>query len=408
MNQGGEWTEANADGIRIRYLDVGAVATLRGRRLRRGAAHRPNVVGLWPEEWRTLLRDWLQDGTDRRKWSTLVKVAGHTRAALAHQVLEALVGAGLVELEERRERGTWSPMWIAFLESNDVRVRVGLPDQNAAFLEWNTLASRPISDVRLHAARELLTGLPPARRARLMKLLLALDEWGAEQRFGTRRDFAYAATGDTKGVSSGDFEWIGEHIDLEAFGIHDHTPALWLRAPLILRGSDLGVLDLRGIKDCIGLTPSTIEEIGEAEGRIGEWRVVENRTSFEHAARRYGKNDAVVWIPGFPPTWWLRTMSRLVAVAKAPAKIACDPDPAGVHIALQVATVWTESGLAWEPWGMDRETLTRLEHRKKLSEADWKLLASVPAERLPVAMRTLVEWMSDNEEKGEQEGIGVL
>lgn len=408
MNQGDEWTETDADGVRIRYLDVGAVATLRGRRLRRGAAHRPEVVGLWPEEWRILLRDWLQDGTDRRKWTTLVKVAGHTRAALAHQVLDTLLGAGLVELEERRERGTWSPMWIVFLGSSDLRVRVGLPDQNAALVEWNGLASRPISDARLHEAREVLTSFPPARGVRLMKLLLALDEWGSAQRFGTRRDFAYAAAGDTKGVSTGDFEWISKHVGLEAFGIHDHTPALWLRAPLVLRGPELGVIDLRGIKDCIGLTPSTIEEIREAEGRIGGWRVVENRTSFEHAARRYGADDAVVWIPGFPPTWWLQTMSQLVAVARAPAKIACDPDPAGIRIALQVAVIWKASGLAWEPWGMDGETLARLQYRKKLSEIDRKLLTSVPWETLPTAMQSLVKWMSDNEEKGEQEGISVL
>lgn len=408
MNQREEWTEADADGVRTRYLDVGALATLRGRRLRRSAARRPEVIGLWPEQWRILLKDWLQDGTDQRKWTTVVKVAGHSRASLAHQLLEALLGAGLVEIEERRERGTWSPVWIEFLDSNDLRVRVGLPDQNAALMEWNALASQPISDARLHEAREHLTELSPARGVRLMKLLFALDEWAATQRFGTRRDFAYTATGDTKGVRSVDFEWIGEYVDLETFGIYDHTPALWLRAPLILRGPQLGVIDLRGIKDCIGLTPSTIEGISEAEGRIGSWRVVENRTTFEHAARQHGKDDAVVWIPGFPPTWWLRTMSQLVAVARAPAKIACDPDPAGIHIALQVAVVWKGPGLAWEPWGMDGKTLSRLQHRRKLSAIDRKLLASVPSETLPTGMRRLVEWISDNDEKGEQEGISAL
>jgi len=408
VNEPQEWKDADADGVRVRYLDVGAVATLRGRRLRRGAVSRHEVMGLWPAEWRTLLRDWLHNGTDRRKWTTLLKVAGHARSALAHQVLDGLVGAGLVEVEERRDKGTWNPMWVSFLDSNDVRVRVGLPDRDADVVQWNTLAAKSVSDARLHTARDLLDDLGTARAVRLVRLLLALDEWGATQRFGTRRDFAYAATGDTKGVGRGDFDWLGEHVDLEAFQIHDHTPALWLRAPLVLRGPELGILDLRGIKDCIGLTPSTIGQIREVEGRVGAWRVVENRTSFEHAARRHGHDDAVVWIPGFPPTWWLDTMSQLVAVAPVAAKIACDPDPAGVHIALQIAAVWTALDLAWEPWAMDGETLARLRHRKKLSDADRKLLSSVPLNDLPTALRTLVDWISHNQEKGEQEGVSVL
>lgn len=407
MNHPAYWTDADPNGVRVRYLDVGAVTTLRGRRLRRGAVARHEAVGLWPAQWRELLKNWLQDGTDRRKWTTLLKFAGHSRAALAPQVLGALVGAGLVEVEERREKGAWKAVWIRFLDPDSLRVRIGLPDRNADLIEWKSLATRVISDTRLHEARDLLAGVGPARAVRLMKLLLALDEWSSSQRFGTRRDFAYAATGYTKGISTGDFEWLSQHVDLETFGIHDHTPALWLRAPLVLRGPELGALDLRGIRDCIGLTPSTIEQIREAEGRIGGWRVIENRTSFERAARRYGAADAVVWIPGFPPTWWLHTMSQLVAVAPGPAKIACDPDPAGIHIALQIAALWKEAGLDWEPWEMDGDTLARLPHRTKLSEADRSLLASVRIEDLPLPMRSLFDWISENQEKGEQEGARI-
>jgi hypothetical protein len=255
----------------------------------------------------------------------------------------------------------------------------------------------------LQAAIEALSDLPTSTALVRLELLRALDRWVAEQRFGTRRDFALYARDGTKAISEAEWNWLEAQLDLSGFGIERHTPALWLRAPLLLHTAG-GVLDIQAVPDCIGLTPATLFTLTRIEGTIAHWRIVENRTSFERVARQSGTQDAVLWLPGFPPSWWLEAAQRLVALCPAPAIIACDPDPAGIEIALNAATVWESAGLVWQPWGMCEETLKTLPARQSLNDNDRHRLHRLLQADLSPALREFAGWMLAHNLKGEQEG----
>jgi hypothetical protein len=133
--------------------------------------------------------------------------------------------------------------------------------------------------------------------------------------------------------------------------------------------------------------------------------VVENRTSFERAARLSGAEDAVLWVPGFAPSWWLQCVTHLLALRPAPALIACDPDPAGIEIALQAGRLWEEVRLAWDPWCMDVQTLAALPSTRPLEESDRERLQRLRQRSVPADLGELAEWMLAHNRMGEQEGV---
>jgi hypothetical protein len=95
----------------------------------------------------------------------------------------------------------------------------------------------------------------------------------------------------------------------------------------------------------------------------------------------------------------------LLDLAPAPAHIACDPDPAGIAIALKAAELWHERGIAWQPWKMTASDLAALRARKPLTEGDKLQLSSMnQGILLPTPLTELLEWMLEHGEKGEQEG----
>jgi hypothetical protein len=122
-------------------------------------------------------------------------------------------------------------------------------------------------------------------------------------------------------------------------------------------------------------------------------------------ARHKEKSDGVFWVPGFAPTWWKKAVSLIIHLCPAPALIACDPDPAGIDICLDVGELWSTSSLAWEPWKMDTATLVSLPRKKALSEDDRSRVQRILARPLPDMLRELSLLMLENGEKGEQEGI---
>ncbi|MDN5752267.1 MAG: hypothetical protein L0H15_03165 [Nitrosospira sp.] len=397
------WASPDALGICTRDLDVGAKSTLRGRRLRRAFPDTLHTLGGWPTEWRELLIGWIRASSPKRKWDTLLSTAGSRRVHLAHELLDALLRAGWVEVEERRQSGRWLPLWVNFLELSTLRYHLGLADKDALAELFCAEAVRSLQDVRLVSAQQSLSAASPQSALRRLALLRALDVWLTSQRFGTRRDFSLFARGTTKAISTAEWEWLEHHVDLVELGIERHSPALWLRAPVLLSRGNLS-LDLRLIDDCIALTPGTLDSLTRIEGRIGCWRLLENRTSFERAARRYGDNDFVVWLPGFAPSWWRQSVAQLLTLCPASALIACDPDPAGIEIALQAAEIWDEAGLSWQPWGMDVETLSGLPHCQSLSPNDEEQLQRLLQQPLPASLQALADWMRIHAKKGEQEG----
>ncbi|WP_305047176.1 hypothetical protein [Geoalkalibacter sp.] len=405
--EGAGWSAPDGEGVRTLTLDVGAKSTLRGKRRRRAQEPRLASLGLWPAAWRDLLRDWLRQGGSRRKWLSLLQSAGGERASDALQLLDALLKTGLVEVEEQRSAGRWQAQWVEFLDLEATREALGLPHRERLRERCQALGEALPGHPLLHPLHASLLQIPAERALRRYELLSALDVWLAEERSGTRRDFALFARGDTKEVSAAEWNWLADFLDLEACGISRHTPALWLRAPLVLHCVE-GALDLRCVPDAIALTPATLARLKSGGGILGNWRVVENRTLFERVARHWGERDGVLWVPGFAPSWWRQAVAALLAVCPAPALVACDPDPAGIEIALQVGRLWEQHNLPWGPWLMTANNLAGLRSRKALTDHDRERLARLVGQPLPVDLRDLVAWMDERGEKGEQEGIADL
>ncbi|EIT71360.1 MULTISPECIES: hypothetical protein [Hydrocarboniphaga] len=392
-----DWSSADARGIRTRAIDVGAKSTLRGKRQRRVDALDPEACAAWPEDWRTLAREWLADSASRQ-WKTLLGIAGPTRAAMAPELLDALLVAGWLTLDEKREDGRWVAVRAEFRELERLRERLGLPNRDRLAERHRGLLDRRFDDAALDAAAQALIETAPALAIRRHSLLGKLADWSADRRSGTRRDFALFAAGDTKGIADADWNWLAASLSLAEFGIEAHTPLLLMRAPLAIAA----------VPDFIGLTPETIAAGIGSPARIPRWRLVENRTSFERAARRYGAEDGVIWLPGYPPGWWMKAVAQLLEQHPAPALIACDPDPAGIEIALSAAAPWESAGLDWQPWQMEPAVLNRLPTAKPLAEADRVLLSRLLGRPLPTTLRALAEAMRERGIKGEQEGLGEL
>lgn len=394
--------ETDAHGIVSVYLDVGAKVTLKGRRKRHHPGS-PTPLDTLPEAWRALLVRWIKGG-ERRKWETLLKEAGPPQIETAHALLDWLLRGAWTNVEEIRELSRWKPLWIEFREHATLCRALGLADSDEAARSWHEIKNHPFNDAALTAAAQTLDAFPPARALARHGLLTALELWREDNRRGTRRDFAQAARGDTKGISAGEWDWLEGRLDLPGWGVERHTPLLLLRAPLALNTPD-GAIDLAAAPDFIALSADTIAATLSIQGVIGCWRLVENRTSFERTARKYGGDDAVVWLPGFAPTWWKNTLTVLLHLAPAPALIACDPDPAGIEIALDAGAIWQAAELGWQPWKMSAGDLAGLPRRKPLTERDRQRLATLVTVPLPAPLPSLAEWMRDHDEKGEQEGF---
>jgi hypothetical protein len=112
------------------------------------------------------------------------------------------------------------------------------------------------------------------------------------------------------------------------------------------------------------------------------WHVVENLSSFERVARSCAADEGALWLPGYPPSWWQQAVATLLRHLPAPARIACDPDPDGIAIALQAGGLWSAAGLPWQPWRMGPAELLGLPiHRPSTSATASCWPASAPARR---------------------------
>ncbi|KAF1719050.1 DUF2399 domain-containing protein [Pseudoxanthomonas wuyuanensis] len=326
---------------------------------------------------------------------------------IARALLEALLIGGWVVLDEQRKpRMDWQPLLLQWTDQERLAALLGLPDVQALRAQTVQLQECGFDDNRLPALADSLEGRPPALVLKRMRLLHALDRWLREGRHGTRREFALFARDDTKDVSVGEWQWLDEALGLEALGVGGHTPGLWLRAPLQLRLPG-GVLDVAAVPDLMALSPATLQAVAGASGRLQCWRVVENRTSFEQAAAAHGAEDGVLWVPGFAPRWWQRAVTQLLRAAPAQLLVACDPDPAGIRIALSVAQIWETQGLEWQPWRMNATDLLALRARKPLGAYDHAELMRLRELPLPPALAALADALLQHGFKGEQEGMDL-
>jgi hypothetical protein len=245
--------------------------------------------------------------------------------------------------------------------------------------------------------------MPASRAVNRGALVQSLLAWAADARVGTYRDFSLYARAATKEISKTEWDWLDAHFDLAEFNIEQHTPLLLISADLSLQAV-LGEIQLQAYPDFAALTPITIKNIKSASGVITTWILVENRTSFERVARNRQANEGVIWLPGYPPTWWKEAVTHLIKLAPAPARIACDPDPAGIAIALSAIALWCAAGQTAVVWKMGVDELKNLSSKKSLSDFDQQQLAGLVKQDLPVELRVLAEYMLLSQQKGEQEG----
>ncbi len=395
------------DSIQIEPLDARALCKRR-KRFRLESASGLNSAShleLMPVEWRELLTRWVKRG-GKSRWETLLKDAGTANLSFAEALREWLLRQGWAIVIEERKHGDWWPQSLELRNLSLLRTTLGISDKEADAQRWQAFREvlHALCDDNLAPALLALDELPVHRALARYDLIAALQRWQDAQQSGTRRDFALSARDDTKGLSESEWNWLEQTLDLAEFRIERHTPLLLLSAPLIL-ATPHGQLDLSSCADFAALTPATIQTITSASGTISRWQLVENRTSFERVARQREHDVGVIWLPGFPPGWWRNAVGQLLDLAPAPAYIACDPDPAGIAIALKAAALWHERGIAWQPWKMSATDLAALRVRKPLVEADrFQLTALSQKNVLPMQLAELAEWMLEHGEKGEQEG----
>ena len=303
---------------------------------------------------------------------------------------------------EKRVGSRWETTWLEFPRLDALREMFQLPDPEQLASDWASASAYRFDAADIAAAHTALASLPLARRLQRFSLLKSLDLWRDEERQGTRRDFSLLARRDSKGVTAAEWNWLAAAVDLERSGIFEHTPHLLVAGPIRL-DTGSGIIDLNASADWAALTPETIATAQRCDGRPGVWRLIENRTSFERRARQRTPHMAVVWLPGFPPGWWQESMRHLLVGAPAPAEIACDPDPAGIAIALQAAKLWEAASLPWLPFAMHRDDLLAAPQRKPLTEHDRQQLAQLLSRTLPPVLRQLAATLLELGEKAEQE-----
>lgn len=399
-----DWSAPDEAGICTQRLDVGAKSTLRGKRRRRSLVLQEQPLKLWLATRKLLLKEWLKGTSATRRWSALLKIAGSNRVNEANALLQALLETGWIQVEEWRNRGRWDVSQVEFLALEPLREQLGLKNREKLAAAHQKLNNAQFSDGQLEGLRQDLAAMPPERALKRHELLLALDAWQEQEYFGSRRDFSQFARGNTKAISGSEWRWLSDAIDLEEWRIGRHTATLYLRASFTLHFA-AGQLDLGVLPDFIALTPATLAALQGISAPPEQWLVIENQTCFEKVARQAKTSEAVLWVPGHPPLWWQTAVARLVALCPAPAKISCDPDPAGIQIALSVGRLWEQHQCRWSPWKMGVADLQKLQHGLPLSARDRLLLQGLRKQSLPPGLDSLAANMEAQGIKGEQEEL---
>jgi len=399
------YSQPDADGVCTQKIDIGVKRTLKGRRKRRSFDVNVACVQTWPKEWRSVLIKWLKTGDGRKKYQTLMR-AGKNPISLTATVFDTLLKNGLIEIEEVREHGRWSCLWVEFTDTASLRTGLGLEDASLIAKECTSLADIEIEDAHLNDIFQKTlekANKPALNRGRL---ILKLNEWQLDSRIGTRREFALFSRNDTKGITKGEWAWLEGHVDLEYFNISKHTPMLLMKGPVQIGLKNGGIIDVSSAHEFIGITPKTLLlNMTGIQGHFNKLRLLENQTTFEHVARKYGDMDLVIWLPGYPPSWWQECMRLIGKEIDCHVLIAADPDPSGIEIALTAGSILENVNLTWEPWHMSTEDLKGLPTHKDITKHDLGKLKSLRNREMHHTLTELMEEIIETGLKGEQEGI---
>lgn len=383
------------------------VTTARGRtRTRESDAPFAGLPPLSPRQ-EALLRRWLASHAAERRWQTLLDAAGQDLLDSTEALLECLVESGSAVARERLVRGTWQIERMEWRDLPAVQASRGIrtSDERRALRDDTRQRAATLADGLPWLQPAIANCLDTAKGADLLKaraeLLHALASWHAEQRFGKRRDFALHARQGTKDITPSEWKWLEAHFALESLGIEKLAFILWLGGSLAL-ATGKGHIDVGAAGFC-GLPMSTLAgDTRVVDAPVRYW-LIENRTSFERQVIRAEPGTCVVWLPGRPPDDWLGALGWLLDRAPAPARIACDPDPAGLDIALTAGAVWTARGLEWAPYRME-PALWQDGTTQPLNDFDRALLARLAARNdLPPPVARLRDALERLDRKAEQE-----
>ena len=388
--------------LKVEYLDKLRLPKKR----RRYADVAPVSLGTIPTDWRELLVQWQRLGGNSR-WETLIKKAGLAQKTTAETLLDWLLNNGWAVVDEARKHGGWWPCHVELRGQKAMRQQLGLPDVDDIAIQWQSLRAalqaEAENNASLLAMLSALDAMPTSRAINRATLVKSLLTWVKNERVGTCRDFSLFARTSTKEISTTEWAWLGANFDLAEFNIEQHTPLLLISANLLLHTS-IGEINLATMPDFAALTPATVKSIQSIKSTVTDWILIENRTSFERVARNRHNNEGVIWLPGYPPNWWKESVNHLIKSSPASAKVACDPDPAGIAIALSIIDLCKVIGVDSIAWKMSPHELENLVHKKSLSEFDQQQLAGLLKQDLPLELKTLAVYMLENQQKGEQEG----
>ncbi|WP_199153858.1 DUF2399 domain-containing protein [Chromobacterium sp. ASV23] len=397
-------------------LDMGAFVreeSTHGDRLapRLPAGAQP-LLGLDESQWQTL-RSWLKPTGESSKWTWLIENSQVNEWLHCESLLCRLLQAGWCELIRQAGKGAaqnhYLPYKVVWRDKEGLRRALGWsnqPEKEDLKRQWSQWQPRhPWLQEIAASCRQMSMQVDTSRRR--LRLLQGLDDWLGEERFGTERQFSQVVFQHTKALAKADKEWLAETgLDLEACGISPHTPYFYLAACLDCYDDEGLLLRSSLLRQGNALPAETVLDIKRVSGLVREIRVVENFSVFQTLTRQLVAevpDVLVVWVPGQPHSRWRKAFSHLVSLCDAPVYVACDLDPAGVAIALQVGQLVQEQGQAWQPWRMHVDDEKLQEFNWPLEGSDRRHIQSLFKQSLPDELKRLLEAMERTGYKLEQE-----
>lgn len=387
---------------------IESIATAKHRRTRQAVAAFSGLPNLRAAHRDVLVR-WLTANATERNWQSLLKLAGASDLDLSEELLALLLNAGVVAVKEEFKNGRWWSARVVWRDLPSTQRAMGLQPALDRMAERQALLQQiqAIAEQHSWASSALQSCLQPSLATEKLRtraqLLQGLSTWHAEQRFGMRQDFALWARAHTKAITSAEWDWLESHVALEKFGIARFEPMLWLGGGLTLQTTH-GAIDMDAL-GFLGLpSKGLIAEAHRITRTPQRYWLVENRASFERCAQRADATTCVIWLPGRPPGDWLAAVQWLLKEAPAPAEVSCDPDPAGIEIALTAGQLWTDRGLAWRSAQMAPDCWQNGK-TLPLNDYDHRVLANLGARTdLPVDLAELRDFILCEGRKAEQEG----
>lgn len=383
----------------------------KGKRTRQVHAPLTALPALRGDQQAVLLK-WLKSDAQERTWQSLLQAAGSSHLDDADALVQALLQCGAVALKEEFHHGQWRPWRVVWTDLEALQTLVGVTSRTQREADKENLKAGLLSLAQAHpwltAAVDsvLHDPLPSASKVARAELLHALAAWQQAQRQGVRQDFALAARGHTKSISSTEWDWLEGTTPLESLGVGRFEPLIWLAGSIALSSSTQvsGAPQQLGTLGFIGLPCRIFDAPLQVVRAPTEYLLIENRASFERQATRLTQGQCLLWLPGRPSNAWLEAVRWLLSQAPAPAAISCDPDPAGIHIALTAGALWDSAGTPWQTRHMDSDTW-RTGITLPLNDYDRRVLSELQAHTgLSSELAMLRDYLLASGSKAEQEG----